>query len=85
MRACRSTFSTPRWGAASATDLVEGLGLECDEIGRIATDEHQATAIPGLYAAGDVATGLNQLAVATGQAAIAATAIHNRLREKELQ
>jgi thioredoxin reductase (NADPH) len=35
--------------------------------------------VPGLYAAGDVAAGLNQINVAAGQAAIAATAIHNSL------
>ncbi|SNS87210.1 hypothetical protein SAMN06265795_10856 [Noviherbaspirillum humi] len=38
------------------------------------------TSVPGLYAAGDVVSGLNQIAVATGQAAIAATAIHNSLQ-----
>jgi thioredoxin reductase (NADPH) len=32
-----------------------------------------------LYAAGDVAAGLNQISVAAGHAAIAATAIHNSL------
>jgi thioredoxin reductase (NADPH) len=32
-----------------------------------------------LYAAGDVTGGLDQIVVATGQAAIAATAIHNSL------
>jgi thioredoxin reductase (NADPH) len=37
--------------------------------------------VPGLYAAGDVVAGLNQLSVATGHAAIAATHIHNDLRE----
>ena len=35
--------------------------------------------VPGLYVAGDVVEGLNQIAVAESQAAIAATAIHNRL------
>jgi thioredoxin reductase (NADPH) len=35
--------------------------------------------VPGLYAAGDVVAGLNQIAVAAGQAAIATTAIHNGL------
>jgi thioredoxin reductase (NADPH) len=37
------------------------------------------TSIDGLYAAGDVVHGLNQICVATGQAAIAATAIHHYL------
>jgi thioredoxin reductase (NADPH) len=38
------------------------------------------TSVEGLYAAGDLVRGLNQIAVATGEAAIAATAMHNRLR-----
>jgi thioredoxin reductase (NADPH) len=35
--------------------------------------------VPGLYAIGDVVSGLNQISVAVGQAAIAATAAHNHL------
>ena len=37
------------------------------------------TSVPGLYAAGDVTLELHQISVATGQAAIAATDIHNSL------
>jgi thioredoxin reductase (NADPH) len=37
------------------------------------------TSVDGLYAAGDVVSSLDQIAVATGQAAIAATHIHNSL------
>ena len=47
------------------------------------TDAHQETAHPGLYAAGDVVTGLNQIAVAMAQGEIAATAIHNAARRRE--
>jgi thioredoxin reductase (NADPH) len=36
--------------------------------------------VPGLFAAGDVVSGLNQISIAMGQAAVATTAIHNRLR-----
>jgi thioredoxin reductase (NADPH) len=35
--------------------------------------------VNGLYAIGDAVQGLNQIAVATGQAAVAATCIHNTL------
>ncbi|HVE51793.1 MAG TPA: hypothetical protein VNB23_00270 [Ramlibacter sp.] len=42
-------------------------------------DSRQRTSVQGLYAAGDVVAALNQLSVAVGHAAIAATAIHNRL------
>ena len=42
-------------------------------------DEKQRTSVPDLYAAGDVTLKLHQLAVCIGQAAIAATDIHNSL------
>lgn len=47
-----------------------------DEGGYLVTDTHQKTSIDGLYAAGDVAQGLNQISVAIGDAAIAASAMH---------
>lgn len=56
------------------------LGARCDEQGRLIVDAHQQTSIPGLYAAGDAVATLHQISVATGEAAIAATAIHNALR-----
>ena len=56
------------------------LGAEHDEHGCLKVDAHCETSVSGLFAAGDVVAGLDQIAVATGQAAIAATAIHNRLR-----
>lgn len=52
-----------------------------DEDGYVLTDRHQHTSIDGLYAAGDVAHGLNQIAVAMGTAASAAWAIHRRLQQ----
>ena len=61
------------------TGPVGHLGLEADDDGALVTDAHQRTALPGLYAAGDVVHGLAQIAVAMGQAAVAATDIHNRL------
>lgn len=48
--------------------------------GTLQVDAHQQTTVDGLYAVGDVVAGLNQIVVAMGQAAVAATAIHNRLR-----
>jgi thioredoxin reductase (NADPH) len=46
-------------------------------------NEHQQTTIEGLYAAGDLVRGLNQISVAQAEGAIAATDIHNRLRLRE--
>ena len=48
-------------------------------------DAHNATSLPGLYAAGDVVKGLNQISVATAEAALAATDIHNMLRKADGQ
>ncbi len=70
-------------GISPQTGLVRQLAPKLGEDGRILTDDHQQTSIPGLYAAGDVVTGLNQLAVAMAQGELAATAIHNQARQAE--
>jgi thioredoxin reductase (NADPH) len=57
------------------------LGARLDEQGAVIVDTHCESSVRGLYAAGDVVSAIDQLAVAVGHAAIAATAIHNRLRE----
>jgi len=59
--------------------LALALGAECDETRYLAVDAHQQTTVDGLYAAGDVTQGLNQIVVATGGAAVAASAMHRRL------
>lgn len=66
--------TTPRSG------LAEALGAEVDEVGSLRVNSHQMTTVEGLYAAGDLVRGLNQITVAEAEAAIAATGIHNRLR-----
>lgn len=42
-------------------------------------DAHQRTSIAGLYAAGDVVVGLDQISHAMGEAGVAVTAIRNDL------
>jgi len=69
----------PALGLAHASQLATALGARAQPDGQLDVDDHFETTVPGLYAAGDVAVGLNQINVAAGQAAIAATAIHNRL------
>ncbi|RZJ29543.1 MAG: NAD(P)/FAD-dependent oxidoreductase, partial [Brevundimonas sp.] len=70
-------------GTSPNAGLADALGAGVGEDGRLFTDPHQQTSVPGLYAAGDVVRGLNQIAVATAEAAVAATDIHNRLRKAE--
>ncbi len=69
----------PALGLTHASQLATALGARAEDDGQLEVDGHFQTSIDGLYAAGDVAVGLNQINVAAGQAAIAATAIHNRL------
>lgn len=69
----------PALGLHHACDLATALGARSRHDGQLEVDAHQQTTIDGLYAAGDVAMDLNQISVAAGHAAIAATAIHNRL------
>ncbi|WP_122465082.1 NAD(P)/FAD-dependent oxidoreductase [Brevundimonas lutea] len=70
-------------GTHPLAELAHGVGAEVGEDGRLEVGLRQTTSVPGLYAAGDVVRGLNQIAVATAEAAVAATAIHNCLRERE--
>jgi thioredoxin reductase (NADPH) len=67
-------------GCSAQHDLARSLLASCDENGALQVNAHQQTTIPGLYAAGDVVRGLNQVVVAAAESAIAATAIHNSLR-----
>lgn len=76
-----TTFDTvyPYLGYEGRNALVADWGLEAGEEGELSVDLHQQTGRPGLYAIGDVVSGLNQIAVAVGQAAVAATHAHNAL------
>jgi thioredoxin reductase (NADPH) len=67
------------FGTTSQSQLATALAARVDPAGRLFVSEHQQTSIEGLYAAGDLVRGLNQICVANGEAAIAATAIHNHL------
>ena len=73
----------PAMGSEPNIELIDSLGLRRDGEGCIFVDRHQRLGLEGLYAAGDVVAALDQVAVATGHAAIAATAIHNDLRERD--
>lgn len=80
------TFDTlyPALGSDSNNEIAIQTGAAISKLGCVVVNEHQMTTCAGLYAAGDIVEGLDQIGVATGQAAIAATAIHNRLRELEV-
>lgn len=65
-------------GLTYRTDLAAALGAERDARGALIVDSHSQTSVKGLYAAGDIVRGLDQIVVGMSLAAIAATHIHNR-------
>jgi thioredoxin reductase (NADPH) len=69
----------PAMGARVRSELATHLGARANPNGCLIVNDKQRTSVPGLYAAGDVTLELHQLAVSVGQAAIAATDIHNSL------
>ena len=70
-------------GITPQSQLARQAGAFADEAHRLRVSAHQATSVEGLYAAGDLVRGLNQISVAEGEGAIAATDIHNRLRSAQ--
>jgi thioredoxin reductase (NADPH) len=69
-------------GVTPNTALATQAGARLDDGGRLVVGDHQETSVAGLYAAGDVVRGLNQISTAAGEGAIAATDIHNSLRNR---
>lgn len=69
----------PMLGETARSELAVSLGAKTSDCMELEVDKHQCTTVPGLYAIGDVVKGLNQISVAAGQAAVAATRIHNSL------
>ena len=69
----------PALGCHVRSQLATAIGAVCTPEGNLKVDSHQETTVGCLYAAGDVVSDLHQITVGMGHAAIAATAIHNRL------
>ncbi|HYD66404.1 NAD(P)/FAD-dependent oxidoreductase [Azospirillum sp.] len=70
-------------GAVPRVDPARPLGAALGSTGRFTVGGHQQTSVEGLYAIGDVVEGLNQISVAMGHAALAATSIHRRRLKDE--
>lgn len=73
----------PAFGSTPRSELAAMLGPLADPNGCIPFSAFSDGLLPGVYAAGDVLEGLDQISVATGQGAMAATRLHNWLREQE--
>lgn len=69
----------PALGSRIRSDLAVAAGAAATDDGCLEVDDHQRTSIPGLFAAGDVVKGLDQISNAMGQAGVASTTIRNML------
>lgn len=76
---CRFDAVFAALGCKVRSQLALAVGARCREEGYVTVDEHQRTSVDGMYAIGDVVKALNQIAVAFGQAAIAASHVHREL------
>jgi thioredoxin reductase (NADPH) len=74
----------PALGSVVRSELVVGLNAKRTDAGCVEVDRHQRTSVRGLYAAGDVVLGLDQISHAMGQASVAATAIRNDLNDEAI-
>ena len=72
----------PALGSDTHTQLAEMVGADLSSDACIKVDSHQRTSVDGLYAAGDVVIGLDQISHAMGEGGVAATTIRNDLCSK---
>jgi thioredoxin reductase (NADPH) len=71
-------------GLMPNTQFLKGSGVELDEHGLVKTDARLETAIPGIFASGDVRSGATlQIASAVGEGAAAALAIREYLDKQK--
>jgi len=73
----------PALGSDTHTQLAEMVGADLSVDCCIKVDRHQRTSVAGLYAAGDVVIGLDQISHAMGEGGVAATTIRNDLCASE--
>jgi thioredoxin reductase (NADPH) len=72
----------PALGSDTHTQLGEMVGAKLAGDACFVCDAHQRTSVPGLYAAGDVVHGLDQISHAMGEGGVAATTIRNDLAKQ---
>jgi len=73
----------PALGSDTHTQLGEMVGATLAEDGCFLCDAHQRTSVAGLYAAGDVVHGLDQISHAMGEGGVAATTVRNDLCSRQ--
>ena len=72
----------PALGSDVHCMLAEMVGARLNDDGCIGVDAHMRTSVDGVYAAGDVVIGLDQISNAMGQGGVAATTIRNDLAKQ---
>lgn len=75
----------PALGSKIRSELGKKLRAKCTDEGCFIVDEHMRTSVAGLFAAGDVVKGLDQISHAMGEGGVAATTIRNDLAELKPQ
>lgn len=73
----------PALGSDTNNALARQFGIDLGNDRCIQTDAKQRTSLIGVHAAGDIVMALDQISVAMGHAAIAATTLHNDMRERD--
>lgn len=73
----------PALGCRPRAELAERLGIGLTEAGCLPSEGVGDSGVTGFFAAGDVVEGLDQISVAMGHGAQAATKAHNWLREQD--
>jgi thioredoxin reductase (NADPH) len=72
----------PALGSHARSELAVAAGAKANDTGCLIVDPHQETSVPGLFAAGDVVKGLDQISHAMGEGGVAATTIRNHLAKE---
>jgi thioredoxin reductase (NADPH) len=73
----------PALGSDTHVALAEMVGAKLSADNCIVVDAHQRTSVEGVYAAGDVVKGLDQISHAMGEGGVASTTIRNDLAKAE--
>ena len=73
----------PALGSVVRSGLARSCGADVSEGDCILVGDHMETSVPGLFSAGDVVLGLDQISHAMGQAGVAATTIRNHLADQK--
>jgi thioredoxin reductase (NADPH) len=73
----------PALGSDMHCELAKQVDCKLSEEGTIIVDSHQRTSVAGVYAAGDIVLGLDQISHAMGEGGVAATTIRNDLAKEK--